>query len=142
MSVRRATAEDLPHLLELARREHARSRFAGEPFDAHWVAQAMRQGVQGMLSCAFVSEAGFIAGVVQPGMLNRRFTAYEMAWYAEDGAGMKLLAAFTQWARSMRAVAVQVSNYAAIKDAERFARAMERAGFELLGMTFTKRLEG
>jgi hypothetical protein len=87
------------------------------------------------------SGLGFIGGIVQPNLFNRYLTAYELAWYAEDGSGMALLAGLTGWARKMRAVELVVHSYAQIVDAPKFARVMQRRGFEPLGMTFTKNLE-
>jgi hypothetical protein len=78
--------------------------------------------------------------VLQPTLFNRYFIAYELCWYAEDGQGMSLLRAFCDWAKKMRATDVVLSNYAGIKDAEKFSRVMRRAGFDPLGASYIKPL--
>jgi hypothetical protein len=141
--VRRATAADVSRLVQLAQLEHARSRFKHLKFDRLVATRSMEQTVSGMFTQVFISDTGlgFIAGMVQPYLFNRFFCAYELCWYAEDGSGMELLAAFTEWARRMRAIELVVSNYAGIKEAEKFGRVMRRQGFDRLGDTWTKRLE-
>ena len=141
MTVRLATLNDVPRLLALAEREHALSLFKADRFDADVAERNLRHAIAGMLTKVFVSEAGFIAGILQPRLFNKFFTAYELAWYAQDGSGMQLLEAFVEWAGKMRAVDVIVSNYAGIKSAESFTRVMRRKGFALLGTTYSKKLE-
>lgn len=142
MTCRPATLEDVPRLLQLAQREHALSRFAGKPFDPLVATRNLEQAIAGMLTCVLISDSGrgFIAGVLQSSLFNRFFIAYELAWYAEDGSGMALLGAFAEWARNMLALDLVVSNYAGIKDDARFARVMQRAGFQALGASYIKSL--
>jgi hypothetical protein len=143
MDVRIATAQDVPALVALARIEHARSRFKDRPFDAAVATRNFEQAIAGMLTRVFISEErlGFIAGVLQPALFNRYFTAYELCWYAEDGSGIALLNAFCEWARKMRAVEVIVSNYAGIKEPEKFTRVMKRARFDPIGSSYCMKLE-
>lgn len=143
MDCRRATAADVPRLVQLAQLEHARSRFSGRRFDREYTAQAFEHAIGGLATLVLISATGlgFIGGMVQPNLFNRYLTAYELAWYAEDGSGIALLDGLTTWARRMRAVDLVVSNFADIKDPQRFARVMNRRGFAELGMTFTKNLE-
>lgn len=138
--IRAATLSDVPKLVQLAQVEHAASRFRERRFDKQVATANMEQAVTGMLSRVFISPMGFIAGILQPCLFNRYFTAYELCWYAEDGAGMRLLNAFCEWAKSMRATEVVLSNYAGIKDAGRFGRVMKRSGFNALGSSYTKPL--
>jgi hypothetical protein len=140
MSVRPATIADVPRLVQLAQVEHARSRFKDKPFDKLVAITNMEQAVTGLLTRVFISDCGFLAGMLQPSLFNRYFIAYELCWYAEDGQGMRLLAAFCDWAKKMRAVDVVVSNYAAIKDPHKFSRVMRRAGFAPLGASYIKPL--
>lgn len=141
-NIRPATVADLPRLTQLAQLEHAQSRFKDREFDRAYAAHNFEQCIKGMLSRVFMSESqlGFIAGCVQPKMFSKYMSAYELAWYSEDGSGMSLLAAFIAWARKMRALDLIVSNYAGIKDPEKFARVLRRSGFEMLGTSYTKKL--
>lgn len=142
MNVRPATVADVPRLTQLAQLEHAQSRFRDRPFDRAYAAHNFAQCINGLASRVFVSETelGFIAGIAQPKLFCKFHTAYELAWYAEDGSGFMLLTAFTDWAKKMRCLDLVVSNYAGIKDSEQFTRVMRRAGFELLGSSYTKSL--
>lgn len=138
--IRVAIPSDVDRLLELAQIEHAASRFKDKPFDRLVSTINLEQAISGMLSRVFISPGGFIAGMLQPYLFNRYFIAYELCWFAQDGSGMRLLKAFAEWARKMRAVELVVSNYAAIKDESQFTRVMQRAGFSALGTSYTKPL--
>lgn len=142
MSVRRARLQDVPRLVRLAQIEHARSRFASERFDPVLVARNFEHAVTGLVTAVFISdtELGFIGGMAQPNLFNGRAVAYELAWYAEDGSGLALLRALTQWARSVRATDLVVHHYSGIQDDKRFARVMRRRGFAELGATFNLHL--
>lgn len=146
MIIRRATREDLSALCALAHREHARSRFSGQPFDAEKVQASFVGAVHGLASAVFVSESngqigGLIVGITQPNLFNRYQTAYELLWYAEDGAGLRLLGALKDWSQRMRAVELVVHNYAGIEPPERFNKAMARKGFSQLGTSYVTALE-
>lgn len=141
MAIRRATPDDVPALVELARLEHGLSRMAHTPFDAAFVAQRFSLAVTGLSSVVFVSETdgdlkGLIAGATQQNLHNRYTTAYELLWFAVDGSGMKLLDALKTWAVRMRATAMVANNHAGIKDADRFNNVMARKGYEQLGASF------
>ena len=93
MTCRVATIDDLPRLMQLARMEMSRSRFKDEPFDHDRAEAVFKQFMSSLLSRVLISESrlGFIAGMIQPNLHNKRFTAYETCWYAEDGSGLALL---------------------------------------------------
>ena len=144
--IRRATAEDVPQLLDLAREEHAASRLAGTPFDVRHAATNFAQVVNGLASAVFVSENegalhGLFAGLVQMNLHNRYTTAYELMWFATDGSGMKLLAAFKDWAGRMRATSLVVHGFSGMVDEARMTRAMGRKGLMPMGMTYQMKLE-
>lgn len=145
-TIRRATRDDLPGLVALALREHAASQMASQPIEMAQVQASFLGVIQGLAGAVFVSEEGgelrgLIAGMVQPGLFNRRQTAYELLWYAEDGSGLRLLAALRDWACSMRAVQLVVHNYAGIADPIRFNKVMARRGFGVMGTAYVSPLE-
>ena len=143
MTVRCATTDDIPRLMELARAEHMDSRFKHEQFDSVVSARNFESAIRGMLTCVFISEkqGGFIAGMVQPCLHNKFMRAYELCWYAQDGSGLQLLDALTKWAKKMRALEVVVSNYAGMVPADKFTAVMKRKGFPILGTSYSKNLE-
>lgn len=141
MGIRRATSDDVPALVQLARLEHGLSRMASTPFDSAFVAERFSNAVTGLSSAVFVSETngelkGLIAGAVQQNLHNRFGTAYELLWFAVDGSGLKLLDALKTWAKRMRATAIVANNHAGIKDTERFNKVMARKGYAQLGASF------
>ena len=145
-TIRRATRDDLPGLCALVLREHAQSRMASQPVDMAQVQASFLGVIHGMAGAVFVSEQGgelrgLIAGMVQPGLFNRYQTAYELLWYAEDGSGLRLLAALKDWARRMRAVQFVVHDYAGIADPARFNKVMARRGFGVMGTAYVSALE-
>jgi hypothetical protein len=144
--IRRATREDLPALTALALREHAASQFASQPVELAHVQASFLGVIHGLAGAVFVSEQGgtvrgLIAGIVQPGLFNRHQTAYELLWYAENGSGLRLLAALQDWARRMRAVQLVVHDYAGIADPARFNKVMARRGFSVMGTAYVSALE-
>lgn len=151
-TIRRATRDDIPGLVALALREHAQSRMASQPVDMPYVQANFLGVITGLASVVFVSEAapgqpnagelgGMVVGFVQPGLVNRRQTAFELLWYAEDGSGLRLLAELQSWARRMRAMELVVHNYAGIADPARFNKVMARRGFGVMGTAYVSALE-
>lgn len=137
---RHATISDLDTLVFMAREEHCQSNRSDEPFDALCVQHTFGEFITGMAKTVFISNGGFIMGVVQPKLFNRTLSAYEVAWFSNDGSGMELLDAFSKWAKSMRAKELIVHNYAGIIDQERFKRVMRRKGLKPIGCAYSKQL--
>jgi hypothetical protein len=138
MTPQRAVPADIPMLMAMARQEHALSQFANIPFDDARAEQTFRVFIDGMATVVFITEGGFIMGMVQPLAFSRLWNAYEMAWFSEDGSGLDLLKAFTKWAVGMRAINVIVHNYAGMVPAEKFNKVLHRKGFKTLGASYSK----
>ena len=145
MTLRRATIDDVPALVRLAKVEHGLSRMAHTPFDPAFASERFTGAVLGLSSAVFVSETdgevkGLIAGAMQQNLHNRYGTVYELLWFAVDGSGLKLLQALRDWAKRMRATAIVANNHAGIKDPERFNKVMARKGYAQLGTSFMAQL--
>ena len=140
VTIRRAIASDIGHLMVMARKEHERSRFSHIPFDDVKSEQSFKSAIDGLATAVFVSPSGFIAGMVQPMLFCKFWNAYELAWFSEDGTGLELLKAFTQWAKDMRAIDLIVHNYAGMVPSSRFNKVMKRKGFDTLGAAYMKTL--
>lgn len=108
--IRHATLGDIPRLVRLVEREHAVSPWKGELFDAGQAASSIRSFIEGFNRTMLCSEAGYLAGLIQPMSFSSVPWALEFAWYAEDGQGFPLLTAFEDWARRMGARRVVVSD--------------------------------
>jgi hypothetical protein len=140
MTVYRATVDNLDMLVEMAQKEHAMSRFHDQPFDAKRVAMNFHTVISGMTGVVFITRGGFIVGMVQPCLFNRYLTAYELAWYAEDGSGIELLRELIKWSKAMKVVELVLHNYAGYVPDERFTRVSKRIGFEKLGAAYALNL--
>jgi len=106
--IRAASVEDLAHIIELAARRHAASGAPGV-FDAGVLARSLRQHVLPGGGC-FVSDRGVIAGMLAPLWYDEAYrVAFEWFWWAEDGRGRDLLAAFEAWAVALGADEIRMS---------------------------------
>lgn len=140
MTVRRAVLADMPMLMAMARQEHALSQFANIEFVDARAEQTFHQFIDGMATAVFISERGFIMGMIQPLVFSKRWNAYEMAWFSEDGSGLDLLKAFAKWATNMKAINLIVHNHAGMVPDLKFSRVLKRKGFTQLGTAYTKKL--
>lgn len=57
----------------------------------------------------FVTDGGFIAGIIQPTIISPRPVAQELGWYAADKSGVRLLRAFEAWGKSKNSTLVKAS---------------------------------
>ena len=140
MTVRRAVLSDMPMLLAMARQEHALSQFSNIEFVDSRAQQTFHQFIDGMATAVFITDKGFIMGMIQPLAFSKRWNAYEMAWFSEDGSGLDLLKAFAKWATNMKAINLIVHNYAGMVPDAKFSRVLKRKGFVPLGTSYTKNL--
>lgn len=126
-------------VIELAREEHAMSRWGAVPFDPQHVAGTAERFRRSMGTTLMVSAGGYIAGVIQDMGFSPVRMAVEYAWYARDGSGLRLLMAFEQWAKNMGAKHVVVHAYARDDRVHRVLAA--RRKYLHLGGALVKELE-
>ena len=135
--IREATQDDIPALVELARRHYARDPFAVE-FDADGTAAWGRLALDLETMAFFVSDGGAFIGALAPVPWDKnRVAAQELWWCAEDGSGAKLLAAFEQWARARGATEMQIICTSTRRDAA-LERRMNGAGLRKSEINFMK----
>lgn len=118
-----ATEADLPRILEFARAFHGYSPWSRFPLDESatetYARNIMADGV------IFISETGFIGGVLMPiPFAPQVVLAVELFWWG-DGA---LKAEFEEWAKAQGATAVQFSALADDRS-EAMARLFARNGY-------------
>jgi len=93
--IRRATAEDIPRIIELGRGNHA--AVSNAPFDADAATGFVRYVLAN--GAVFLSGGGMIGGLIHPlWSAPSERQAWEMFWHATDGSGLRLLKAFQSWA--------------------------------------------
>lgn len=134
--IRRATPDDMEHVVELGRAFHAYSPWRGVSYDH----DAIRAFVAGCIETGaiFLSETGMCGGLVSPLYFNPAFRiGVEFFWWAPDG-GSALRQAFEDWAREEGAQGVQFS---ALSDEHLPAvtRIYRRSGFAPAETAFVKR---
>lgn len=139
MVIRYATVEDIPRLVELARKEHGISDLSHIAFSEAATADTVAAFIRGHGRTLLMSDGGYLAGMVQPIGFSPRLVAMEYAWFAEDGMGMALLRRFELWARNMGAAQLVVHNYT--NDRRMTLPLVRRGGYTTMGTALVKRLE-
>lgn len=131
-NVRLATASDVMHIVDLV--EDLREAVNGlMPVNRPWTAQFVAGLIDSPQGVVFVSGDGFIAGMLQPTVINPAHIALENGWFARDGSGRALRLAFEDWGRKQGAEMVKLSTGAIGPD-------LSKDGYVLTEKTWVKRL--
>ena len=141
--IRKAEFRDIPGMLALAKRGHAKSEYARLEFDEAGARLLGAQCISGKSLCAFVAESdGQIVGLLLGseesfGYLKARF-ATDLAFYCEHpGKGMRLMKRFLKWALEERKVDQVLLNVSfGGKSAEAAPSLYKRIGFRHVGGMF------
>jgi hypothetical protein len=134
LSVRLASAKDITALRKMGRKFHDKAQpewpWSDDGFDAT---------IGGLIENGYVAmtRGGFIAGFIAPMPLNPSWrVAHEVLWFANDGKGAKLAAAFREWARSNRVDEIKwscrSSNLRVKRHYEKFATPSENVYSEMI----------
>ena len=125
--IREATANDVIRVVEMI--EDLRAAVQGPiPVDRAWTARTVAGLIASDDGAVWVTDGGFIAGVIEPTIISPARVAKEMGWYSRDRSGLLLLRAFEGWARVRGATLIQLSTGAEGLDLSRFGyRIAERA---------------
>lgn len=135
--IRRATLDDMPAILDLGAEFLAYSPHSWIPLDrdafATFAAHMIEHGA------IFLSEDGFIGGLLSPAYFNPAYVfAAELFWFARK-EGPQLRQAFEAWAREQGASAVTCSGLVDHHEAA-IRRVYGRAGYEPSEIAFMKRI--
>ena len=137
--IRRATTADLEEVVEQGRAFLAYSPHRWIELDEIAFEAAAEQMITGN-GAIFLAEDGFIGGILVPCYFNPSVTfASELFWYAPNGGGQELLAAFEEWARESGADAVTCSGLADSHE-RAIRRVYGRAGYHTSEIAFMKRI--
>ena len=125
--IREATANDVIRVVEMI--EDLRAAVQGPiPVDRAWTARTVAGLIASDDGAVWITDGGFIAGVIEPTIISPARVAKEMGWYSRDRSGLLLLRAFEGWARMRGATLIQLSTGAEGLDLSRFGyRIAERA---------------
>lgn len=139
MSIRQATAADLPRILELGAQLHAESpRWSRIPFSVDRAGRTMANLLDSPDGTVFVSEAdgqvtGGIAGMIQQHWASDAIVAHEVSFFISKDcrggmAACRLICALDAWAQIRGAAWLSVGTSTGV-DPELTARLYESLGF-------------
>ena len=121
--IRPASETDVMRIVDLV--EDLRAAVDGlMPVSRPWTAAMVAGLIQSPDAIVLVSDGGFIAGSLQPTIINPARVAMEHGWFARDRSGLRLLRAFEGWAADRGAVMVKMSTGAAGPDLGRLGYTM------------------
>lgn len=151
-TIRCATLEDVPALIELGRRVHGETRFSEYDYNLTRVTENVTniikigQNTRGT-HCFFIAQddqgeaAGVLIGVIERQLFSDLPVANVIVYYVfpnkrMSGAGFKLLSAFRKWAdaRSAFEICVGINSAAQIGRTHRF---LMRVGFRQTGGNYS-----
>ena len=121
--IREATEADVMRVVDMV--EDLRAAVNGMmPVSRPWTANVVAQLIHSPDGVVFVTDGGFLAGSLQPTVINPARVAMEHGWFARDRSGLRLLRAFEAWAADRGAVMVKMSTGAVGPDLGRLGYAM------------------
>ncbi len=129
MSIRPATPEDIPALLEMGARFAELASLAEHVgYNSDNMRDTFGQMIEGEHYCIFISDSGAIGGVKAPHPFNySHWMAQELFWWSEGKGGLGLLRAFEEWAgrtcHSVRMITLEAV------EPERVGRIYEKQGY-------------
>lgn len=148
MTIRFATVEDIPALVEGGRRMHALTRFRDQPYNEEKVTKAFNELIQrgqGKYLYLVAEDAednivGALIGVVEQQIFSDYFTAsimhYDVLPEARMGGyAVRLLKAFEQWAKNRKVIEINfgINSGTEFETIGRFAR---RMGYAKVGENY------
>lgn len=128
--IRRAIQEDIVHIYEMA--EVFNKKYFGIPLYPEraltTIAYIIEEGV------CFVSDTGFIGGMVADDLFRDWKILHEAGWYSEDKSGIKLLDAFIQEGRDLGVDEIKVGTLST--SPAMAGRILQRKGFAPLEQSY------
>jgi GNAT superfamily N-acetyltransferase len=153
MSIRFATAQDIPALVQLGARVHALSRFKAMPYDAQRVAAALQAAFEensGRYVCFVATDsqdkvAGGLLATLERHIFSPQITASIMHFDVlpekrAAGYALRLIKAFEAWCKN-RQIAEISFGINSVEDATelgRLGRFAQRLGYRKAGESYVK----
>ena len=146
MTIREATLEDIPDLIDMGMRFHAGSAYSAllQPSKAV-VASSLRMLIESDSGAVFVQEregelTGAILGIIVPHFVTGETVLGELSWWVDEGhrgAGLRLLAKLEGWARENGATKSTVIEP---MGNPRIGQVYERMGYQMVEKSWMKAL--
>jgi len=108
MGVTLATQDDVERIVDMV--EALVTSINGPvPVDRKWTREQTMLLIANPNATIFVSDTGFIAGILSPTIISPQPVAQEVGWYSSDKSGVRLLRAFEAWGKSKNSTLVKIS---------------------------------
>lgn len=136
--IREATGADIPRLLEWGRSFADRAGLVDHVgYSPEDMAKTFAAMIEGENYAVFVGDNGAIGGVKAPHPFNHsHWIAQELFWWSEGREGLRLLAAFEEWARASCHSLTMITLEAV--EPERTGKLYQRRGFAPLERSYIK----
>jgi GNAT superfamily N-acetyltransferase len=153
MSIRFATAQDIPALVSLGARVHALSRFKGMPYDAARVTAALQAAfatADGRYVCFVATDsqgqvAGGLLATLERHIFSPQITASIMHFDVlpekrTAGYALRLIKAFEAWCnnRQIHEISFGINSVDDAQELARLARFAQRLGYRKIGESYVK----
>lgn len=105
--IRRATHDDIPAMTEMGLKFIDAAGLPAATWDD--VAGFIHHLLSEETGAGFLSDRGMILGAIMPLPFKLdHLEAHELAWWSEDGQGLRLLRAFERWAQENGAAEISI----------------------------------
>lgn len=134
---RRGTLQDIPRIVDAARRFHAQA-CQPYPIDELHTASLAHTLVTEPHGAVFLTDDALIAGILTPALLNPHYRqATELLWWSDGRGGREVRQAFEEWARENGAHAVYLASTETMRGPA-VGRLLQRGGYRLAETTYRK----
>lgn len=136
--IREARVSDIPALLKMGRAFADKANLAEHVgYDPANMENTFAEMIAGEHYCLFIGQSGAIGGAKSPHPFNySHWIAQELFWWSEGREGLRLLAAFEEWAgehcQSVRMITLEAVN------PERMGRLYQKRGYDPLEHGYIK----
>ena len=131
--IHKATLSDFVHIMEMTRQFN--DTYTTMPLDKDKTAAMIETVI--VNGVCFVSEGGYIGGIVSPDLFHTTNSLIELAWYSTDNSGLRLLKAFIDAGKELDVDAIRICTMSTSPTTAR--RALEQRGFTLAESSYILR---
>jgi hypothetical protein len=139
-SIRVATEEDIPVLLDMVQKFKNVSAYKDFPTDLDKLQQIVYNIITGdeTQGIVLMTDKAMIVGIVSEPIFNTQRLASELMWWAEDKQGFRLFEAFEYWAKNV--AHADLITMSSLESASRLDKFYDKRGYTKAEYTFIKEL--
>ena len=128
--IKKATMQDFDHILALT--QEFNNEYYPTPLNLDKTAIIITHMIEH--GVVFVSDKGYIGGMVVPDMFRDSLALVEFGWFAKDSSGIRLLDKFIQAGRDSHVDEIRMTTLASSPAIA--TRILERKGFNLIESSY------